>query len=184
MLLYWAMFTILALGALLSRGQSRASGTLILFAFLPTAVMIGSRWQIGPDWTGYIEIFNYTKLYSLAQSAAHGDPAFFLLQWLLHQLSAPFWVENAICGTVFAAGLTAFCGRLPNPWIGFLLAFPYLVIVIAMSGNRQALALGIFFFALNAFERRQLAKFILLTMFAALFHASAIVMLPIGLLSY
>jgi hypothetical protein len=183
---YWIIFVVLATGALLNQEEhvSRTRLMFVALASLPTALMIGLRWQIGPDWRAYLDIFNYTKLYSLAQAISHQDPGFTTLNLLLHQFNAPFWVLNLVCGTVFVAGLTAFCRRQPNPWLAYLVAFPYLVIVVAMSGNRQSVALGLLFFALNAFERGRLNRFVLLILMAALFHGSVLLMLPLCLLSY
>lgn len=185
MFVYWGIFGILATGAILNQQEGqRARFLFILLASLPIALMIGLRWRIGPDWGSYLDQFNYTKLYSLGQVTSHADPGYFTLNWLVHQIHAPFWVLNSICAIVFVSGLTAFCRRQPNPWLAFLVAFPYLVIVVAMSGNRQSLALGFLFFALNAFERQQLNRFLLLTVIAALFHGSVILMVPLCLFSY
>ena len=186
MLVYWILFLMLTTGSLLTNEQAaRRSGLLFLsIASLPAALMIGLRWEIGPDWTGYLIIFKYTAYYSFAQAAAHTDPGFFLLVWLLQRVDAPFWTLNLICGICFIAGLTAFSRRQPNPWLAFLVAFPYLVIVVAMSGERQSLALAFLFFALNAFEQKRLTRFVLLILAGAMFHGSVLLLIPLGLLSY
>jgi len=183
---YWSIFVVLAMGAFLNEEDDtrRAWLPFLVLASLPMILMIGLRWQIGPDWPAYLDQFNYTKLYSFSQAALHAEPGYFTLNWLVHQFGAPFWALNLVCGVVFIAGLTAFCRRQPNPWLAGIVAFPYLVIVVAMSGNRQSLALGFLFFALNAFELRKLNRFVLLTLMAALFHGSVLLMLPICLLSY
>jgi len=185
MLVYWAIFLILAAGALLNRrddaGRSRPA--FIALASIPTALMIGLRWKIGPDWGGYSIVFNYTRLFSFQQSYTHSDPGFFTLIWAIHRVGAPFWVLNMICGLVFVAGLTAFARRQPNPWLTYLIAFPYMVIVVAMSADRQSFALGLLFFALNAFERGQLLRFSLLILIGALIHGSVVLMAPLCLLS-
>jgi hypothetical protein len=177
---------IIAAGALLYRedGTQHTRLPFLLLAAIPTALMIGLRWQIGPDWENYLDQFNYSRLYSFMQGATHGDPGYFVLNWLMHRVDAPFWVLNFCCGAIFVAGLTAFCRRQPNPWLAFLVAFPYLVLVVAMSGNRQSVALGFMFFALNDFEQRRLNRFAVLTVFAALFHSSVLLMVPLCLLSY
>jgi hypothetical protein len=186
LLIYWIMFLILAGGALVNsvNPRERRSFVLIVFASVPTALMIGLRWKIGADFTAYQGIFEGTKLLSESQALSHADPGFYLFMTALHRASAPFWVENLICGAVFVFGLTAFCQRQPNPWLAYLAAFPYLVIVVGMSANRQSLALGFLFLALNAFEREQLWRFMLLVGIAALFHGSALLMAPLGLLSH
>lgn len=180
------MFSVLALGALLSgEGQgARWRTMLLMLASVPTALMIGLRWKIGPDWVEYVDIFDYTRLYSFDRALSSTDPAFAVLNILLHHLYAPFWVLNMVCGAVFVAGLTAFSLRQPNPWLAFLVAFPYLVIVVGMSGARQSVALGFLFFALNAFERGNLNRFVVLALIAALFHGSVLLVVPLCLLAY
>jgi hypothetical protein len=184
--IYWALFLVLATGALLNSHNriGRTRWLMLAVAAAPTALMIGLRWKIGPDWPAYASIYQYSGLLSLNEALGRDDPAFKILCLSLRQLHQPFWVLNAICGLVFVGGLAAFCQRQPNPWLAYLVAFPYLVIVVAMSGDRQSVALGLFFFGLNAFERGHLYRFALFTMAAALFHGSALVMLPLCLLSY
>lgn len=186
MFVYWALFVIIAAGALLNKEENvhRSWLMFILLVSVPTALMIGLRWMIGPDWIGYLNIFKYTNLFSFGEAITHDDPGFFSLVWLLHQANAPFWVLNFICGLIFVAGLTAFSRRQPNPWLAYLVAFPYLVIVVAMSGDRQSVALGLLFFALNAFETQKLFRFVVLILAAALFHGSVLLILPLCLLSY
>jgi hypothetical protein len=184
-LIYWSLFLVLTAGTVLSQANAERRPWLffIIFASIPTILMIGVRWKIGPDWIAYVEIFNYAKLFRFEQALLHIDPAFFLLIWGLGQIHAPFWVLNFICGVVFVVGLTAFSLRQPNPWLSYLLAFPYLVIVIGMSGLRQSVALGFLFFALRAFEDGKLYRLAILTIVAALFHSSAILILPLLLFS-
>lgn len=146
--------------------------------------MIGLRWKIGPDWNSYLDIFNYTKQFSIERSVLHQDPGFILLLVAVHRFHEPLWVLNLAAGAIFISGLTAFSLRQPNRWLAMLVAFPYLVIVIGMSGVRQSIAIGILCFALNAFEKKRVKTFSLLILIAALFHGSVILMLPICLFSY
>ena len=127
---------------------------------------------------------NIRRFSRSARTSLGTIPDFKILSWGLQQFHAPFWTLNAVSGLIFVAGLTAFCLRQPNPWLAYLLAFPYLVIVVAMSGDRQSIALGLLFFSLNAFERGHLYRFALCIFAAGLFHGSALLMLPICLLSH
>ncbi len=186
MLIYWGIFLVLAAGGVAYRYQdiARSHRLLILLGALPLALMIGLRWEIGPDWQQYLAIYRYSQLFSFEQALGRPDPGYFTLMWLLHQAAAPFWAMNMVCGLIFVGGLTAFAIRQVNPWLALLVAFPYLVIVVAMSANRQTVALGLMFFALNAFERRRLVSFVVIGLVAGLFHASAMLMLPLCLLAY
>jgi hypothetical protein len=186
LLIYWALFLVLAGGALLNAdsGFRRSRPAFLMLAALPTILMIGLRWKIGPDWVSYKAIFESSHLYSFSQTITRPDAGFYTLNWALDQLNAPFWILNFVCGVVFTVGLTAFCSRQPNPWLAFLVAFPYLVIVIAMSALRQSVALGFLFLALNAYEDGRLNRFLVLGVIAAAFHGSALLMIPLCLLSY
>lgn len=186
MLIYWSLFIVFTAGTILSQANETRRPWLlfVLLASIPTILMIGLRWKIGPDWIAYIEIFKYTHLFTFKQALFHVDPGFFLLNWQLGQLDAPFWVLNLVCGLILIAGLTAFCLRQPNPWLAYLLAFPYLVIVIGMSGARQSAALGFLFFALNAFDDGKLLRMAVLVVIGALFHSSVLLMLSLLLFSY
>jgi hypothetical protein len=157
---------------------------LAFVAGLPTALMISLRWKVGPDWASYASIYRFSALESFSDGLRREDPGFRILCSTLQQFHAPFWALNAVCGTVFVVGLLVFCSAQPKPWLTYLLAFPYLVIVVAMSGERQSVALGVLFLALNAFARAQLFRFTCLILAGALFHASLLLVLPIALLSY
>lgn len=186
MLIYWSLFSILAIGALTNHSQplSRHRILFLLFAALPSVAMIGLRWDIGPDWRSYKSVFDYSYFNSLDRALAHQDPGFMVLNWAVHRLGGPFWEVDLACGAIFIAGLAAFCRRQPNPWLAYLVAFPYLVIVIGMSGLRQSIALGFLCFALNAYQRNRLIVFAALILAGALFHGSVLLMLPLCLLSH
>lgn len=186
MLVYWGIFLILATGAILNQdtGAIRPRFLFFVFAGIPSALMIGLRWKIGPDWGSYADIYHYIALSNLWTALTHEDPGFYTLNWLLQQSHAPFWYVNFACGIIFTAGLAAFCARQPNPWLAFLVAFPYLVIVVGMSGIRQSAAIGFLFFGLNQYERGHLGRAVVLILFGAMFHASAMLMAPLCALSY
>jgi len=185
-LIYWTLFLVLTAGTVLSHPNRDRRPWLLftIFASIPTILMIGLRWKIGPDWAAYAEIFQYTRLFTLSQVLVHTDPGFVLLNWELGQIESPFWVLNLACGAILVVGLTAFCLRQLNPWLSYLIAFPYLVIVIGMSGARQSAALGFLFLALNAFEDRRILRMTTLAVIGALFHSSLVLMLPLLLFSY
>ena len=85
MLIYWCLFLVLIAGTILSqsRDERRPWLLFVLFASIPTILMIGLRWKIGPDWIAYIEIYKYAQLFTFNQALIHIDPGFFLLNWAL-----------------------------------------------------------------------------------------------------
>jgi hypothetical protein len=63
-------------------------------------------------------------------------------------------------------------------------AVPYMIIVVAMGYSRQGMALGIFMIAITYIRRGNLHAYVLLILIAALFHKTAIILLPLGMFLY
>jgi len=185
MLPYWVLFGIFALGAIAHRRESGSLVSTPLFALaaLLMMAMIGLRFEIGPDWQAYLIIFERLGQKFLA-ALEYGDPGFYSLIWLVKALGLDFWALNLVCAAIFTLGLAAFAKRQQNPWLAIAVAVPYLVIVIAMSAMRQATAIGFILMGLAAFADKSLYRFLFWIFFASLFHASALIMLPIVGLSY
>lgn len=185
---YWMLFGLFALGALLTAPDFRRSkpiGVPLLFGALVIVIFVGLRYDTGTDWANYLRHWREAENLSLDRLISlHGDPGFYTLMWLLRRVDAGFWVLNLICAAIFTWGLLAFAKRLPNPWLAIAVAVPYLIIVIAMSGTRQATALGFIFLALVAFTRRNTRAFLGWSAAATLFHASAILTVPFAGLSF
>lgn len=186
MLPYWFIFALFAIGSLSwqQKADGRISLPLIVSAIILT-VFIGLRYKVGADWDGYIVIFKTTIHQSFERiTNKRGDPGFYGVVWLAHQFGYEIWAVNVVCAIIFVIGLVAFSNRTANPWLSIAIAIPYLVIVVAMSGLRQATAIGFYFLALNAFSDRRLGVAALWMLLASQFHASAIVMLGVAALSF
>lgn len=185
---YWLLFGLFAVGALFYAPNFRFDkplGFLWIGAIVLT-LFIGLRYWTGVDWSTYLRFWDAAGGMSLPTFLQRlgGDPAFYTLLWLLRQSGLEYWSLNLVCAAIFTAGLVSFAKRLPNPWLAAFIGVPYLGIVIAMSGTRQATAIGLVFLAFLAFFKRRLAAFLGLTALAAMFHASALVTAPLAALSY
>ena len=146
-------------------------------------MVIGLRFQVGPDWDQY----NYGLLNSQGQVGSeiirNFDPAYGLLTWLAVATGSGIWLVNTGCAIAFLSGLFAFCRRLSNPWLALVVALPYMVIVMPMNYTRQGAAFGFVLWALIALEEGRVRRFIALVAIAALFHKSAVVLMPLGALA-
>jgi hypothetical protein len=187
MLPYWLLFMMFAAGAVAVRDQpggATRSRPLLLFTMMLMALFIGVRFEVGPDWPTYLEIYKAASRLDFGDLVGHDDPGFYALMWLGRQLHVEIWALNLACAAIFASGLLAFARRQPNPWLAVTVAIPYLVIVVAMSGTRQATAIGFIFLGLAAFIDKKLYRFMFWVMCASLFHASALLMAVVVGLSY
>ena len=184
---YWIFFGLFAVGALSTRPDLRQGQqqSLLLFGLPALIVMIGLRDWVGVDWANYLKAWRAAEYMSLGKFLEFrpGDSLFYTILWGMRAIDWPYWALNLFCAVIFSYGLVQFSRKQPNAWLGAAVAVPYLVIVIAMSGIRQATAIGFIFLALVQFKRGNSTGFVLLTLTAALFHASAIVVLPFAGLS-
>lgn len=187
MFAYWILFGTFAVGALSPRVYRRNQhAVMLLFAAFVMMLMIGLRYRVGVDWSNYVVIWNTAGRVSITGllDAYGSDPAFYALTWVLRRAGLQFWVLNLLSAAIFTGGLVRFSRLQPNPWLAIAVAVPYLVIVVAMSGIRQATAMGFVFLAIVALVEKRPARFLGWLACGAAFHASAIIVLGIVGLSF
>jgi len=185
MLIYWALFAYFALGAVLTTDARSATVRLFLaIGAVLTALLIGLRYEVGADWINYEFIFRFASRISLSRALQLGDPGYQLINWTVAWLDFDIWLVNLICASIFTWGLFRFCRTQPLPWLAALVATPYLIIVVAMGYTRQAVALGILMAGLAAVRRGASAlHFAFYVAAAALFHQTAVIVMPLVAMS-
>jgi hypothetical protein len=146
-------------------------------------LLIGFRYEVGGDWGGYLRMYSDAGSLRLSNVVTSADPGYVLLNWIAHRVGGGVFLVNLICGTITVYGLILFVRRQPMAWLAMVVAVPYIIIVVTMGYTRQATALGFVFMALVAFSEHRLRKFVLLLVVAALFHKTAILLLPLGILA-
>jgi hypothetical protein len=184
MVAYWLLFMTPLLAVLNGRGlqprQNPAPWFLVL-SFI--ALLIGWRHRVGGDWGAYVRHFESYSFLQLQDVFSRGDPGYTFINWLVAQAGGSIYSVNLICAAIFTYGLGVFCARQPQPWLALLVAIPYLVIVVAMGYTRQSVAIGLIMIALTRIEDRRFVGFLAYAVLAALFHKSALVMIPLAALA-
>ena len=200
MTVYWFLFAFFALGALLHRRSSAtpaslgAAGTspfpavrqgfapMLLLGALLIAIMVGLRYRVGADWETYEFYFRWADYATLDRVLQMSDPAYQFLNWSVQHMGGRMWGVNLICGLIFSWGLWRFARVQSEPWLAVLVAVPYLVVVVAMGYSRQAVAIGILMAGLAPLLRGgSVIRFAIYVAAAALFHRTAIVVLPLAI---
>lgn len=183
MLPYWLLFMLWASGAVQAERRRRQDPRIIFFvaAVIATTLMIGLRFEVGGDWGAYARI--YESIYFLSLPAAIGftDPGYSALNWLAAQGNLGLAFVNSVCALLFMVGFARLAWRQPNPALAVLVAVPYLVIVVAMGYTRQAAAIGLICLAMADASEGRLIRLTMWIAVAALFHKTAILILPIAL---
>lgn len=181
---YWMMFAIPAL-ALLSpyrAAPNLARGLWLAVATIFT-VLIGLRYEIGADWWSYVRHYEHAIGISFRDALETSDPGYAVLNWLSAQVSGDVYLVNLACGALLMSGVVAFARRQPLPWLALLVAVPYMIIVVGMGYTRQSAAMGFVMLALVALTDGRMLRFAVLIACGALFHKSALLLIPLAALA-
>jgi hypothetical protein len=173
---------IYALAAFLNLGTYRAYEIrralyylLLTFMFLFVAL----RWNVGCDFGSYDRLQRDFGPRPLLELATGTEPLFYLLLGILDRLGLDYPFLNIPASLAFFAGIHAIARRQPDRLIFLTLVFPILIIGIAMSATRQAIAIGFMCYAYNAFADRSRLRFVVFTVIAGMFHTSAFAFLAL-----
>lgn len=190
MIIYWLIFLIPAFVAVaphaLTLGNRKVQPELLpwLLVALVLILTIGLRHEVGGDWVSYLGHVDYAREISVIEVIVEQkDPAYAVLNWIGANVNGGVYFVNIFCGALFSWGLIAFCRAQNRPWLALVVAIPYLVIVVAMGYTRQSVALGITMLGFVALQRENIWRFLLCIAVAALFHKSAIIVVPLAMFS-
>jgi hypothetical protein len=192
MLPYWIFFLVPAAAALVSSPHMRfrAGGTRSLhinetwiLIILVLTMIIGFRYEVGGDWGNYFRYLFGANNLTFADLATKKDPGYWALNVLSVRLNLGITGVNTLGAFIFSIGLVLFCRNLPRPWLALACAVPYLVTVVAMGYTRQAIALGLVMIGFVMLSRSRFAAFVIWVLLAALFHMSAVLMIPLAALT-
>jgi len=184
MIPFWMLFLIPAWAALVPRRLPERQALWMWFAVGALyAVLMGFRHEVGGDWFVYLPHFLDAKAASFREMLAWGDPGYNGLNWLFARIGGSIYWVNFVCASALMAGTVVFCRRQPNPWLALVAAVPYMLIVVGMGYTRQAGALGFALLGLSALGAGRVRAFVVWIIVGALFHKSAVLLLPIAALA-
>jgi len=184
MLAYWFLCLIPTLGVLSGRTLApSAQRAGWIFMGMVFALAIGLRHQVGGDWGSYLRYLNEASVMTLPEILVRGDPGYYLINWLVARLGGNIYLVNLVCGISLMTGVIVFARQQPLPSLAFLVAVPYLIIVVGMGYSRQAVALGFILLGLAALANGRTRRFVVWVLVGAAFHKSAVLLLPVSALA-
>lgn len=157
-------------------GSERRITAIYKIAFLSIFFFAAFRYMYGNDYLNYLEAFWIIK---------DGGQKFSqeILYVILNKLTPSFHVLIAITSAFFVCILYNFLIKnvpIQYAWIGMfiLLINPY-IFLVNLSAIRQCLAMTFFILATHLIYTRKYHWYIISILLAALFHKSALILLPI-----
>ena len=181
---FWLMFFVPLWGVLTpKRLPARHAAMAWWFVAVLLALMMGFRHEVGGDWGAYLRHFETTAGLRFMEAVQRGDPGHFVVNWVVGRLGGDIYWVNLMYSAVLMWGTVVFCRRQPWPWLALLVAVPYMLVVVGMGYSRQAVALGFALLGLVALGEHRLRMFVFWIALGALFHKSAVLLLPIAVLA-
>ena len=183
-LTYWILFSYFAAAAAWSPrtqvSSERSSKVFLLFGAIATALLIGTRYQVGADYRTYEFLFRVLRHASLERALSIGDPGYQFVGWIVQQMDGQVWWVNVFCAAIFISGIYRLSSTQPSPALALVVTVPYLIIVVGMGYTRQSVALGILMLGLASLQRgASVIRFSGYVAVAALFHKTAVLVLPL-----
>lgn len=163
--------------------QRQPSRVAWAFAFILLLAFIGFRHKVGMDWNNYLFMIAKVRGVGLIEALSVAEPGYAVVLWLADRTGVGIYGANILTTAIFLAGVFKLCSKTPLPWVGLVVAFPVLLVVVGMSANRQAAAIGILMWLVSSWESSSLVRRVSLIVLASMFHFSAIVFLLFAALS-
>ena len=96
---YWTLFLVPFLATLVPLRASKELRTIAFtFFFLLASILIGLRYQIGGDWSGYMVMLEAAKRTEFLSIFSFSDPAYYLLNWISIKMGLGIFGVNLIGG--------------------------------------------------------------------------------------
>ena len=173
---YFSFFTIF-LSNLINLKLAKDSKFFLysLFGFF-LIFFIGFRHEIGGDWTAYLnhfENFDTSSIFSIFKS---WDIGYAFFEYISSVFGFGIYGVNTLCAIFFTLSFLYFI-KIFNLKLSraLLIAFPYLIMVVAMGYSRQGVAIGFIMVFFALLYQRKLLKSLVFLLLATLFHKTAIV---------
>lgn len=157
--------------------QRRYHSLVWLGAFVIMLLFVGLRHHVGMDWNNYLYMIVDVSKGSFVESMEFSEPGYALLIWSSGKMGWGVYGSNVLGTLIFLLGLFRYAKTTPHPWVALVVAMPILVIVVSMSANRQAVAIGVLLWVVAVWDQTAIHKRVIAITLAAMFHASAFVFL-------
>lgn len=149
---------------------------IALYIFIFTFESVNSNGDMQGYRDAYLS-FEYSN--SLLSSISDKkDPFYYILNYVFYKMGFGFYWWHTFIGIFFSFSLFNLLKRYSsNVYVSFIVSLSLGSFGFMLSALRQILAISVIMFAFRYIEEKKLVKFVALTLFASLFHSTAIVFL-------
>jgi len=149
------------------------------FALILISFIVGFRYHVGNDWQGYKETFEIIKLNkSFSFQDQYMEWGFFMINFIIARLGGHYTLMFFVIALISWYFIFKSVPATLLPLVLYFL-FTNEFFFWSMNGIRQFVAIGIFLYSIKYIIKRNLIVFILLIIFASLFHISILFVAPL-----
>lgn len=180
----YILFPILLIvsGVFLCRENSSKLYKIIYTALFGAALfgLAALRYMVGTDYYAYSELFNSMRLMDAGDlSALTFEKGFAVLLHILAEGSESFVGMFALIALIVAAGVAVYIYRYSSNACISALSFVMLgCFFYSMNFMRQFVAAVILMYAIRYVQDKSFIRYLILVLFAAVFHWSALLLIP------
>lgn len=161
-----------------------------VICFILFVGIAGFAYQTGVDWRIYSNVYSFSEpinrvltggSFYESNSGVITEPGYALLSSVIKVFTDDF--QYLMFWANFIAAFFLFKGFYKykvNLYLSLLLYLGYIYLTLNMSGIRQAVAVGIVFYALSFLHSKQYKYYTFWILMAGTFHVSALIMLPVA----
>jgi len=159
-------------------------------SFVLIFLFLAFRYAFGNDYNTYLDIFNDISIESNVDYSSFIDqtfePGWLFLNWLFRNLG--FFTMNILLALISCLVYYRFIKKyVPAQYYWFAI-FIYIfnpnLMLIHSSAMRQSVAILLIVFSLEYFYKKDFIRYFICVVIASLFHYSALILLPVFLLTY
>lgn len=164
------------------RGEKKPLIWLCIPPLLSLVLIAGLRFQVGVDYTNYAILYHDANApEAIIPSGIKGvEIGFVWLCRLCYRFTAsPFLMFFVVAAAVNLLTVLTLREHSRCFWLSCFLYIATGIYTGTFNAIRQALATAIVFYATRYLVRRQMGRYFLLVGIAALFHSSALIMIPV-----
>ncbi len=175
--IYIYLYLILSLSLFFPLKTDRQVRNIFLILLISVFILfVGLRYKVGGDWGAYFMHFDNLDMQPLLYNLISWDPGYVLVEYISKVFGLGIYGVNTISAILFFSGFIYFANAFNiKVRYAFLIAFPYLIMVVVNGYTRQGVALGLLMAMYGAFYKNKFFKSFLLYMLAVLFHKTAII---------
>lgn len=174
-MIYIVFLSLFMFASLLDFSKKQLSQFVFFSLFFITLIFTGLRYYTGNDWSGYISYFNNVDF-----SDNKYEFGYKILNLICKTLFNNYYVVQFFASFLLCFSIFWFYKKNSEyKFLSLLLFIAAYFSSLFMSQVRQSIAVSILILGMKYIYNRDLKRYLIVLLFAALFHSSAIVALPI-----